>query len=392
MFFHHLKYSLKILFKSKSLIFWTFAFPIILGTLFYMAFSNIENSEKLQIIDIAIIKTEEWQNNSIWQETFKELGDASKDTQIFKIFYTDLEEAQKLMKEQEIIGYLTLQNGPQITVLESGINETILKSVTEKITALEEIIQNRITTELSQKELFEREQINSTIAKIIEEVTTYQEQSYIKDTSQNNLSYTMIEYYTLIAMACLYGGILSMYILNQNLPNMSSNGKRIALSPIPKKTIISSSVLASYLTSLLGLTILFIYTIFILHVDYGPRIYQIILLALLGSFAGVAIGIFISSILKVNEKTKTGIIISYTMFSCFLSGMMGITMKYIIDTNIPLLNILNPANMITDGFYSLYYYEQLKRYYFNIISLLIFSIILIVCSILALRRQTYDSI
>ena len=49
MFIHNFKYILKALFKNKMLIFWTFAFPIILGTFFNMAFSNIENSEKLDV-------------------------------------------------------------------------------------------------------------------------------------------------------------------------------------------------------------------------------------------------------------------------------------------------------------------------------------------------------
>ena len=72
--------------------------------------------------------------------------------------------------------------------------------------------------------------------------------------------------------------------------------------------------------------------------------------------------------------------------------MMGITMKYIIDKNIPIINKLNPANMITDGLYSLYYYETLDRYIFNVISLLIFAFILITVSYISLRRQKYDSI
>ena len=63
MSFHNFKYALKTLFKNKMLIFWTFAFPIILGTFFNMAFSNIENSEKLDIIDIAIVNNEEFSNN-----------------------------------------------------------------------------------------------------------------------------------------------------------------------------------------------------------------------------------------------------------------------------------------------------------------------------------------
>ena len=67
MFIHNFKYSLKTLFRNKALIFWTFAFPIILGTFFNMAFSNIESSEKLDIINIAIIKNDDFNNNEIFK-------------------------------------------------------------------------------------------------------------------------------------------------------------------------------------------------------------------------------------------------------------------------------------------------------------------------------------
>ena len=80
------------------------------------------------------------------------------------------------------------------------------------------------------------------------------------------------------------------------------------------------------------------------------------------------------------------------MACSFFAGMMGITMKYIIDKNIPIINKINPVSMITDGLYSLYYYDTLDRYLFNIISLLIFSFVLIFISFIFLRRQKYDSI
>ena len=63
MFFHNLKYTLKSLLKNKGLLFWTFAFPLILATLFNMAFSNWTESEKFDPIDIAIIKNDYNQNN-----------------------------------------------------------------------------------------------------------------------------------------------------------------------------------------------------------------------------------------------------------------------------------------------------------------------------------------
>ena len=164
------------------------------------------------------------------------------------------------------------------------------------------------------------------------------------------------------------------------------------MAPTPKGKVIFSSILASYITQLIGLTLLFIYTIFVLKVDYGTNLPLIILLGIVGSLAGLSMGLAIGTILKANENVKIGIVIAVTMLGCFLSGMMGITMKYLIDKNAPIINKINPASMITDGFYSLYYYDTLDRYYFNIISLVVFSLVMIIVSYTSLRRQKYDSI
>ena len=193
-------------------------------------------------------------------------------------------------------------------------------------------------------------------------------------------------------MTCLYGGILAMVAINQNLPNMSHNGKRVSIAPTPKGKVILSSVLAGYVAQLIGLALLFVYTIVVLKVDYGTNMPLIVLLAMVGSLAGLSMGIAIATLFKTNENVKTGIMISVTMLGCFLSGMMGVTMKYMIDKNIPILNQLNPANMITDGFYALYYYDTFHRYYFNVVSLLVFAFIMIAISYFSLRRQKYDSI
>ena len=80
------------------------------------------------------------------------------------------------------------------------------------------------------------------------------------------------------------------------------------------------------------------------------------------------------------------------MFFSFLAGMMGITMKYVIDTNMPILNIINPVNMITDALYALYSYNTLNRFIFDISSLLIFSFVLLGISYMFFRRNKYDSI
>ncbi len=49
------------------------------------------------------------------------------------------------------------------------------------------------------------------------------------------------------------------------------------------------SLLASYVIQLLGIAILFIFTVFVLKVDFGSNLPLIILLACMGSFAGLTL-------------------------------------------------------------------------------------------------------
>lgn len=386
MFIHNFKYTFITLLKNKALIFWSFAFPLILGTLFNLTFSNIVNSEKLSIIDIAIVDNEEFKNNLLYVNTFNELSKG--DNQIFNIKYIEENKAKDLLDDDKISGYLKLENKePKLYFNKNGINQTIFKYVVEEINSESLIVNN----------IMEHEIINGNInidySKIYEYVSNMlNKEINIHDISSKNMNFMMIEFYTLIAFVCLYGGIIGMTAINFTLANMGSIGKRIETSPTKKSTIVLSSLLSSYLIQLIGLFILYMYTIFVLKVDYGNHLTQVIILSLIGSLTGLSLGLCLGACVRKSEGVKLGILLAITMIGSFLSGMMGVTLKYVIDKNIPYINLINPANMITDGLYSLYYYQTLNRYYFNLGSLLIVSFILIILSIISLRRKKYDSI
>ncbi len=394
MFYHNFKYAFKTLFRDKMLIFWTFAFPIILGTFFNMAFSNIENSEKLDIISIAIVEKEE---NEIVKQSFETLSDEENEDRLFKTQYVTEEKAKELLENDEITGYLVLlKEEPKVVIKSNGINETILKYVTEEIMQNTEMISDIVEKRVQESMQGYPEGIYNmpNMENIYEDVMKMLEDNQVefKNISNSNLSYTMIEFYTLIAMTCLYCGVLGMVAVNHNLANMGNIGKRTSITPTSKGRIIFSSLMASYLTQLIGLAILFAYTILVLKVDYGTNLPMIILLSLTGSLAGLSLGIAVATLIKANENAKIGILIAVTMLGCFLSGMMGITMKYMVDKNVPIVNLINPASMITDGFYALYYYDTLDRCFLNIVSLLIFSGVMIILSINGLRKQKYEAL
>lgn len=389
MFAHNFKYSLKVLFRNKPLIFWTYIFPLILALLFNLAFKDIESNEVLKTIDIAVVNSESFENDTITKNILKELS--SEENKIFNIEYTDLEKSKELLENKEISGYIIYDNDIKIVINNNGINETILKYTLDEIQNTKNMVNITLTSSITKE--INNGNININYNEIYNNIMNKISNTNIKlnDISNKNLNYTMIEYYTLIAMAALYGSMLSMYITNYNDARMCPVGKRKNVSPTNKMTLIVSGLLSSYIVQLIGMFILFMFMIFILKIEF-IKLGKVIFLSLLSSLAGLSLGVFVSSVFKAKENTKTGIIITITMICCYLSGMMGITMKYIIDTNIPIINKINPANMITDALYSLYYYEDNIRYSFNIISLIIFSTIMILISYLKLRREKYDSI
>lgn len=389
MFLHNFKYSLKILLRNKELLFWTFIFPIILGTFFSMAFSNIEKEESLNIIDIAIVDSGFYQDNDIYKKTFEYLSDKNNKDRLFNTVVTNLDNAKKLLIDNKITGYLLFgSDDVRIVVFKNGINETILKYVVDEIESQKEVSSNLIKKEIMDN----NGEVN--YSDLINKINGLfnDDQVKLNNISNKNLSYTMVEFYTLIAMAALYGSIIAMTATNKAIANVSNVGMRSSVAPIKKSMILLGDFLASYIVQVIGLSLLFIYTIFVLKVDYGNDFLAVVLLSLAGSLAGLSLGVTVSTLIKSSEGTKTGIIIAITMFWCYLSGMMGISTKYLFDKNLPFLNKVNPAGMITDGFYSLYYYGVGSRFEKNIISLIIFSLLLFLISLISLRRQKYDSI
>lgn len=393
MFIHNLKYTIKTLFRNKILIFWTFAFPIILGIFFNMAFSNIESDDVLKVFDIAVVDNDDFKSQYIYKEALKELSSNDNEDKLFNIDYVDEKKADTLLDDSDIEGYIVFKNDePQVVIKENGTYQTIIKF------AVNEIRQNKaILEELTPKAVENEVKAGNSsfdVNKIVESILSKinDEKVNMVDTSSSNLSYMQIEFYTLIAMACMYGGMLGLAAINNCLANMSSKGKRISVSPNRKSIVVLSSAIGAYFVSIVGLAILLLFLKFAIKVDFGDNAPLVIALSLVGSMAGISLGIFIASVFRVSEGAKTGITIAITMFCSVLSGMMGVSLKYVIDKNVPIVNLINPNNLITDGFYSLYYYDTLDRYFRDIRYLIYFIVITLFISFISLRREQYDSI
>ncbi len=382
MFWHIYKYRLKCLTRSRQMMFWTLLFPIILGTLFYMAFSNLSSVEAFSHIKIAVVDNEEFQKDTNFREALQSASDPDNgDGSLFDVTYTSKEEGESLLMGGNIEGIIYFNNGIKLILKESGLNQTIIKEFIDHykqtLSTVSAII-NR-NPEAMQKGL-------------IESSTSHKD--FLKEASAGSSApdTTVNYFYTLIAMACLYGSFFGLNEVTVNQANLSAQAARANMSPVHKLRVFIYSMTAAATIQLVNIGILLLYLTVILHINFGTQITYILLTCIAGTVTGVTFGAFIGSIVKGGEGIKIGILIAGSMTMSFLSGMMYDKMKYIVNTKVPVLGYLNPANLITDCFYSLYYYDTYTVFFTDILFLILLTAFFSLLTYLQIRRQKYASL
>ena len=90
MFWHNYKYRIKCIVKDKQTMFWTLLFPIILATLFNLAFSNLSSADDFSIVNIAIVKNDGYEKNKEFIDVINSISEGESDDPVFNIKYQNL--------------------------------------------------------------------------------------------------------------------------------------------------------------------------------------------------------------------------------------------------------------------------------------------------------------
>ncbi len=381
MFKHIYLNRIKCLLRNKSLMFWTLLFPIILGTLFNFAFANLK--EELDPIDVVVIENEAYKSNTSFKKLIEELSKEGNN-KLLNVTHIDennfdMKEVYKKLEENEFKGIIEVKEDIKLIISSSGLNQTILKSILDNYKQTYAVIN---TIAMENPRAINEELINSLSNK----------ENYIKDNTSSNTDATVIYFYTLIGMAVIYAGFWGVRTITETQANLSSKGKRLSISPVNKLYSLIASLAAGFTIHIVELLILLGYLTLILNKDFGNNMPYVILICIVGSIAGIALGSLFAATNNLKEDTKVGIYSTFSLVLSFLSGMMYIDMKYIIAKNVPILAKINPVALITDGLYSLYYYDTYTRFFENIIYLAIISVVLVFLTYLLVRRHKYESL
>lgn len=378
MFIHLFKYRLKVLLKTRSLLFWTFAFPIILGLFFNAAFSGLDNTDVIETTDVALINQSE-ERTDTFREVLSELK--SDEAALFKVKEMSEDKAAKLLKEDKISGmYIVKDDNITLKIAHERITQTILKTFLDQYLQNEQLLQDIASTgrQITQADI---------------EALSIQTNYIQENKSSRRGSTKSFFFFTLVGMACMYGFQWGMNNTRNQQASSSANGIRLSMVPKNKLIVILANTAAAFAAFSVVILIILLFFNKVYQVDFGERWLYIILTCLLGSLNAISFGSFLGNVIKGSYAQQQNIALAFTMIMSALAGMMGTpSLKYYISVHLPILGILNPVNLISESLYQLYYYSSMNTYFTNLLYLGVMTIFFTLMCFLLERRAQYDHI
>lgn len=371
-------YRIKSLAKTPVLIFWSFCFPIILGTMFHLAFGSItERTETFEAVPVAIVTEEGKQENFL--NTLKAVSEKNDDALLIPK-YVAKKEALSLLQKGKVEGIIYAGDKLRLEVNNEGIEQSLLKSFLDQYLQSESTLQKIAETQ--------PEQLKNAVLALSENT------EYIKElpTASGEMDPFIHYFYALIAMACLYGCFYGLSTAEELSPPAAALGARRCISCMRKESLIAIDFLASLFLHFTGLMVLLFYLTVVLGKSFGNKWPLIILVILVGCMAGIGIGSFVGAAMHKSTNAKVATALSATMVMSFLGGLMMGNMQDIIEHHIPILNRINPAALINDALYCLSVYDNYTKFAQRMGMLTAISLILLLASSLVLRRKRYASL
>lgn len=378
MFAHIFTYRLKCLLRNHMTIFWTLLFPILLALFFSLSLRNLATAEDFHPVPVAVVNDAAYQNDTNFRTALKSVSEGKG--HIFALTETTKENAAKLLADGNVDGVLTAGDKIGLTVNKSGLNVSIIQTFAESYMQ---------TNSAVSSVLKENPAAMQKLAENLKTQTEYLKEKPISDAKPDN---SLAYFYSLVAMACMYGCFWGMREITDIQADLSQRAVRVNLAPVHKLKTFLYSMAASLTVDFAEILIQLAFLRYCLGIDFGPKTGFVVFTSFVGCLVGLSAGAFIGAIVKSNENLKVGILLTFFMSGCVLSGMMYQGLKTVVQQNAPLVNYLNPVALVSDAFYCLYYYSGYERYWLNIGLLGAFAVVFCAVTYFIIRRRKYASL
>ncbi|SFC29018.1 ABC transporter permease [Ruminococcus albus] len=376
MFFNELKYFILSALREKRMIFWLMIFPMLLGTLFKLTMSDLSDKQfKFKAIPTAVV---EESDNSIFHDVVKQVSEG--DDALLNVTFTDKEKAEKLLNDGEVEGIITSADTISLTVSGSDIEETVLKSFTDRYLTQEKLMKDAAKKDPAK--------LPAMIEAMSADLDVLKEEPVTKGSNDRYLTY----FYNLLAMVAACSSVTGLSVVTRNEADQSALGARKCCSPTPKLISTLAVMLGCWAVSAVCMLISVTFLTFVLKVDFGDNVALVYAAGILGSIMGSSMGFMIASLVRGSYEKKNTVAMIVSLGGNFLSGLMIADIKPVIMEKAPMLNTFNPAAVICDCLYYLNIDSDLSRYSGKMVQMLVMAVAFTLIGFVFTRRRKYASI
>ena len=378
-----LTYFLKMIIRNKTALFWGFFFPIALMLLFKITFGNIVSTENsLDERNVAVVL----QGEGLYQDNFKAMMDeiaegTGTDELNIKVEYTDLDTAaEKLDNKKVDFYYVVSDEEVEVHLGEKyGIaTGMIAREIADTYKVNMDIIDECMTSDPSKME-----EVAQSLQKRI---------SYISLEDKEGIDIYMWYYISTLVMGIFFDYSSGIRVLATIRADVSGSAMRVAISSSSKTKMVLSCLLAQLILSLSKTAVHILFMQFVIGIDILSKAGLVAIGIASATVFSICLGILLGMFFKGDAQARENKSLGIVMLSVFISGEMIVTLPGYIEKFAPIVNRINPATLFNKIFYRILLCENTGDLMTNIAIITAASVLMLVVSIIILRRETYASL
>ena len=388
--------ALAVLTRKTELAVWALAFPIILCTLFMFMFANLDESTAFEAVPTAVVADDAYRADEGFSTLVDELSQPGEDQLLDVREFATAEEARGALEAGDVVGVLSVDSegmphlavspvsdGMGVSTMQVG--RTILNTVADTYVRNADLLQG----------IAHDNPMALADPGLVERALSQGDATVQVSLTHNEPSQSVRFYYALLGMACLFCAQIGMVAVCEAQPNLSALGARRAVGAVSRGKTLAAALAASWVLATACLLAALAYMRFTAGIDFAGREVACIGAIAVCALFSTAFGTLLGSLPKVGFGVKTGLLTGTTCLLSLFAGLYGEPVMNMADQlarDYPLLASLNPAKVVTDTFYSLYYYDSLEPFFGKVGLLLAMTAVVFAVSALFIRRQRYASI
>jgi len=386
-------YTIKALVRDRSVLMWAVAFPLVLSTLFYALFHDLDKIYQLEPINVIVVEDNNYHSASAFSELINGLSeqDQGQVPLLDPSFVPTISEAADLLAQGGYYGYIVLDDsGTPEYYLDSrrqsstDPSQSIIKSILDRYVQNSEQVAQIVQTDpqlLADPDFLSR---------LLDSEGFTERISVTANAPSDSLRY----FYAVLAFATIMMTSFAQQAVDLVQPNVSALGARRSLGGQSRLKTLVPTLAASWFLSFLCVFIGFLYIRYVFGISFGGKEPACILTLAVSTLVANFLGALLGS-LPIGDGVKGGII---AFLSCFLgafAGLYGPSSQQLGDLaarELPWLQMMNPVRQVADAFFSLYYYDGYARLFEILGSLSLLGFVFFIVAVLMMRRQRYASL